>query len=163
LRGALDSANDKLREMQQIAEDARVKLAEMNADLLEAKGEDKKAELLRQQIDYQTDLASIEKQRQEAEAAGNQEAVAILNEQMDVLNQINQIKTASIEADKTSSNAVTKTTQQYRDLGSAISLAHSAASGLAGIDMGGLISSSKKLAESSEKIKSNFSDIRGLL
>lgn len=41
LRAALDSANDKLKEMQQETEDARAKLAKMNAELLEAKGEDK--------------------------------------------------------------------------------------------------------------------------
>jgi len=105
LRSALDSANDKLREMADITQSARDKLAELNADLLEAKGEDAKAELLRQQLDYQQQLAEIEKQRQEAENAGNTEALAVLNEQKSVLEEINRIKTADIERTATSSAA----------------------------------------------------------
>ena len=156
LRSALDSANDKLREMADITQSARDKLASLNADLLEAQGQDQKAELLRQQLDYQQQLAEIERQRQEAENAGNTEAVAILNQQRDVLEEINQVKLANIENEGANTSAVSKTTQNYRDLSSAISAAREAAAGLASTDMSGL-------AESAASIKSSFSDIRGLL
>ena len=156
LRSALDSANEKLREMQEITQSARERLAELNADLLEAKGEDKKAELLRQQLDYQQQLAEIERQRQEAENAGNTEALSVLNQQRDVLEEINRVKIANIEKEDGNMAAVTRTTQQYRDLSGAIGAARDAAAGLAKTDLSGL-------AASTEKIKSNFSDIRGLL
>ena len=60
-----------MQAMQQETEDARTKLAELNAELLEAKGEDQKAEILRQQLDYQQQLAEIENQRQQAALMGN--------------------------------------------------------------------------------------------
>lgn len=156
LRSALDSANDKLREMADTTQSARDKLASLNADLLEAQGQDQKAELLRQQLDYQQQLAEIERQRQDAENAGNTEAVAILNQQRDVLEEINQVKLANIKNEGANTSAVSKTTQNYRDLSSAISAAREAAAGLASTDMSGL-------AESAASIKSSFSDIRGLL
>lgn len=99
LRAAIDAANDKLREMQEETQSARDSLAEMNAELLEAQGLDAKAELLRQQLDYQQQLADIEAQRQEAELSGNRELITILNEQRKVLEQINRTKVANIEAD----------------------------------------------------------------
>lgn len=97
LRSALDSANDKLRRMQEETQTARERLAELNAELLEAKGEDQKAEILRQQLDYQQQLAEIEAQRQQAANAGNRDLVAILDEQRQVLEQINTAKLASIK------------------------------------------------------------------
>ncbi|MCO5247316.1 MAG: hypothetical protein M9927_26415, partial [Anaerolineae bacterium] len=99
LRAAIDAANDKLREMQEETQSARDSLAEMNAELLEAQGLDAKAELLRQQLDYQQKIADIEAQRQDAELSGNRELITILNEQRKVLEQINRTKVANIEAD----------------------------------------------------------------
>jgi len=99
LQAAIDDVNDKLRQMQYETEDARARLAEMNAELLEAQGLDAKAELLRQQLDYQQQLADIEAQRQEAELSGNRELLAILAKQQQVLEQINRTKIANIEAE----------------------------------------------------------------
>ncbi len=121
LRSAIDSANDKLREMQEITQSARDKLASLNADLLEAQGQDQKAELLRQQLDYQQQLAEIERQRQEAENAGNTEALSVLNQQRDVLEEINRIKTADIQN-------TAQQTQQTRTATSSASSSAAAAS-----------------------------------
>lgn len=121
LRSALDSANDKLREMADITQSARDKLASLNADLLEAQGQDQKAELLRQQLDYQQQLAEIERQRQEAENAGNTEALSVLNQQRDVLEEINRIKTADIQN-------TAQQTQQTRTATSSASSSAAAAS-----------------------------------
>jgi TP901 family phage tail tape measure protein len=110
LRSALDSANDKLREMKEATEDARTRLAELNAELLEAQGLDQKAELLRQQIDYQQTLAEIEAQRREAELMGNRELVTILNEQQAALEKINRAKIANIRADADTRSTTDRTT-----------------------------------------------------
>ena len=107
LSAALDKANDKLREMQQETQDAQDRLAEMNAELLEAQGADQKAELLRQQIDYQQQLAEIERQRQEAELTGNRDLLAILNEQKRVLEDINAAKVSNITAEAATSSSTT--------------------------------------------------------
>lgn len=97
LQGEIDRVNDKLRQMQQETEDARQRLAEMNAELLESKGEDEKAKLLRQQIDYQEQLADIEKQRQKAQLEGNRELLAILDQQKAKLEEINAAKLSGIQ------------------------------------------------------------------
>ncbi len=116
LRSALDSANDKLREMKEATDDARVRLAELNAELLEAQGLDQKAELLRQQLDYQQTLAEIEAQRQEAELTGNRELVTILTEQKSTLDQINRTKIANIRADTENQTSTTAATERVARL-----------------------------------------------
>lgn len=110
LSAALDKANDKLREMQQATQDAQDRLAELNAELLESRGEDEKAALLRQQLDYQQALAEIENQRQTAELTGNRELLDILNQQKQVLEDINAAKTANIQADETARSNNNRTT-----------------------------------------------------
>jgi hypothetical protein len=116
LTAAIDSANDKLREMQEETEDARFRLAELNAELLEAQGLDQKAELLRQQLDYQQTLAEIEARRQEAELMGNRELVTILTEQKSTLDQINRVKVANIQADSENQASTDAATQRVSRL-----------------------------------------------
>lgn len=118
LRAALDSANGKLREMQQETEDARVKLAEMNAELLEAQGMDQKAEILRQQLSYEQQLAEIEAQLAEAQTAHNTELVTILTRQKTVLEEINRTKLKNIEAEAAAATAADKTEKATRTLAS---------------------------------------------
>ena len=151
LRAALDSAKQKLEEMGQATEDARQKLAGMNAELLEAKGEDQKAQLLRQQIDYQERLAEIQRQRQEAELMGNRDLVAILNEQERVLRQINDAKVASIQTDQGAqqsgdrvANSWSRAEVAIRSTGAALGEVHTLGVKVAGLDLSGL---SKGLSE----------------
>lgn len=99
LRSALSDANDKLRQMQEETQSARERLAELNAEILEESGQDQQAALLRQQLDYQQQLAEIERQRTEAQAAGNQELLRLLTEQETKLRTLNELKTANIQAD----------------------------------------------------------------
>ncbi len=77
--------------------------------MLEAQGADDKAAILRQQLDYQQQLAEIERQRAEAEAQGNRDLLAILDEQRQVLEEINKRKLANIAADAQVSDRPTKT------------------------------------------------------
>lgn len=116
LQAAVEQANEKLRQMQQETEDAKNRLSELNAELLEAQGADEKAQLLRQQLDYQQSLAEIEKQRAEAELTGNRDLVNTLNEQQRVLEQINRTKIANIQADAASAAVTERTSAAARDL-----------------------------------------------
>ena len=110
LRAAMDDANAKLREMQDETQSARDRLSELNAELLEAQGEDEKAELLRQQLDYQQKLADIEQQRQEAELTGNRELLSILSQQEAMLKRINETRVAGIQADAEKARNESRTT-----------------------------------------------------
>jgi len=108
LRSAIEGVNDKLREMQEITQTARERLAELNAEILEESGQDQKAALLRQQIDYQQQLAEIERQRTEAQNAGNQELLRLLTEQEKKLRTLNELKTANIQADAEAASQQTR-------------------------------------------------------
>lgn len=107
LQAAIDAANDKLREMQEETQLAKDRLAGLNAEILEAQGEDQKAAILKQQLDYQQQLAEVEKQRAEAELAGNRELLALLDEQARKLKTLNDLKLKNIqaEADTTASSS----------------------------------------------------------
>lgn len=110
LESAIDAANNKLREMQEETQDARARLAELNAELLEEQGADDKAALLRQQLDYQQQLAEIEAQRQEAELTGNRELLTILAQQEALLTKINQTRVNNIQAEAEANRAERTTT-----------------------------------------------------
>jgi len=105
LQAAIDAANDKLREMQEETQSAKDRLAELNAEILEAQGEDQKAAILKQQLDYQQQLAEVERQRQEAELAGNRELLALLDEQERKLKTLNDLKLKNIQAEAESAPA----------------------------------------------------------
>ena len=126
LRAALDSANAKLAKMKQETEDAKTRLAELNAELLSAEGEDTKAKLLEQQLDYQKQLAEIKAQIAEAEASGNRELLATLNEQLAVLEKINDAKVRNIAADTTGGDTATRITTAWTEAGTAIKSAGAA-------------------------------------
>ena len=160
LRSEIEAAKQKLEEMGQATEDARQKLAGMNAELLEAKGEDQKAQLLRQQIDYQERLAEIEKQRREAELLGNHELVAILDKQAAVLRQINDAKTASIQADQGAqqsgdrvANSWNRAETAIRSTGAALGEVHNLGQRVAEIDLSRLSSGFENAARSAATLR----------
>ena len=99
LQSAIDSANEKLRQMQEETQDARDEIARLNAEIAEESGQSEKAALLKQQLDYQTALADIEAKRAEAEAAGNRELIALYAEQARKLAELNSLKEKNIKAD----------------------------------------------------------------
>jgi TP901 family phage tail tape measure protein len=105
LQSAIDAANDKLREMQQEAEDARSNIARLNAEIAAERGETEKAALLKQQLEYQQALADLEAKRSQAELEGNRELVALYDEQIRKLNELNALKEKNIKADAKSNSA----------------------------------------------------------
>lgn len=156
LRGALDSANGKLRQMQEETQSAKDRLAELNAQLLEAQGQDQKAKLLREQLDYQQQLAEIEKQRAEAEAMGNRELLAILNDQQATLDKIHATKLRNIQADEEAAASTGRTATTLSRLADEGERAYAATQSLAGVNLAGLI-------EGSGKALANFQAIKGLM
>lgn len=99
LRGALDSANDKLREMQNEAQDARDQLAELNAELAAERGDTDTADRLKLELEQRQALADLERRIQDAEMQGNRELVAILEEQRRKLEELYAIKERNLEQD----------------------------------------------------------------
>ncbi len=99
LQSEIDDAKNRLVEMQEETQSAKDRLMELNAELLELQGMDEKSKKLKEQLDYQQQLAEIEKQRQAAELSGNRELIATLDEQKRILDAIYQKKLQNIEAD----------------------------------------------------------------
>lgn len=159
LRAALDAASDKLREMQEETQSAQDRLAELNAELLEAQGADEKAKLLRQQLDYQQALAEIEKQRNDADLAGNRDLIAILDQQKTVLDQINKTKVANIQADAAAAQSAEKTAAATKDLGDQADRLERISGAIQSISN----SSISHLVEQSAALISNFAALDRLL
>ena len=160
LRRALDSANDKLNEMKGITQDASDRLAELNAELLEAQGADDKAAILRQQLDYQQQLADIETQRAVAEAAGNRELLSILDRQREVLERINEAKLAGIATDAQTSDKATRGATTIRDAWSGaadqVERTGKAISNVGSVDLSRLNSQVEGLAATTMKLNQNL-------
>lgn len=156
LEGAIDAVNQKLRQMQQETEDARARLGDLNAELLEAQGQDKKAELLRQQLSFQEQLAEIEKKRQEAEALGNRELIALLDEQRETLEEINRTKISNIEAESAAADATERTARATRDLADnaeTMERIHRSISGIAQTDLSGLSGQFNGITQSADRLR----------
>lgn len=153
LASAIDSANTKLRQMQEETQSARDRLTELNAEILEAQGQDQKAELLRQQLDYQQQLADIEKQRQDAELTGNRELLAILDQQQSKLEELNRIKVENINNEN---NATTQTTTRTTQLANEAERAANALRAVSSVDL-------TPISTQAERLSKSFSDLNGVL
>jgi hypothetical protein len=156
IRAALDSANDKLKEMQDLTQSAKDRLTELNAEILEAQGQDQQAELLRQQLDYQQQLAEIEKQRADAQLAGNTELLRLLDQQAAKLKTLNDLKIKNIEADNQAQSATQKTTSDLNALADATGRATSGLKSLGEVDLSGVTSQAGQLTN-------YFNELNGVL
>lgn len=127
LQSAIDSANEKLRQMQEETQDARDEIARLNAEIAEESGQSEKAALLKQQLDYQQALAQIEANRAKAEAEGNRELIALYEEQARKLDELNALKVKNIKADadaakqQSASASTTNTTSTSSSSGGGVS------------------------------------------
>jgi len=110
LQSEIDAANKKLQQMQQEADDARANIARLNAEIAAEQGDTEKANLLKQQLDYQQALADIEAKRSQAELEGNRELVALYEEQARKLTELNALKEKNIKADAKASTDTTSST-----------------------------------------------------
>jgi len=157
LRSAIEGVNNKLRQMQEETQSARERLAELNAEILEESGQDQKAALLRQQIDYQQQLAEIEKQRADAQASGNRELVTILTEQENKLRTLNDLKVQNIKADAETESQTDRTIIRVSALADEAERAGRALSGLAGLSL------NPTLVQQSADLAKNFNSLNGAL
>lgn len=142
LRAKLEDANQKLREMQQEAQDAEDALAEMNAELLAEQGDTPGADRLKLQIEESQRLADLEQKRLEAEQTGNQEAAASYAEMIAKLSELYRLKGKNLEADIKSRTEQERTTKTQTDTTGALATnlerAASAAQSLNGVSLAGL-------------------------
>ena len=157
LQSAIDAANDKLREMHDITQSARERLSELNAEILEEQGMDQKAALLRQQIDYEQQLAEIEKQRADAQASGNRELVTILTEQENKLRTLNDLKVQNIQADNAANDATEKTRSSISALADEAERAGRAIKTLGGLQL------NPTLVQQSSDLANHFNRLNGAL
>lgn len=156
LQSAIDNATDKLREMQEATDDARARLAELNAEILEEQGQDQKAELLRQQLSYQEQLAELEQQRQDAELTGNRELLTILDEQEQKLRTLNDLRVQNIQADADSRSATARTTRDFSQLADEAERAQRALSAVSAVNLAPLSGQANQLNQA-------FNNLNGVL
>ncbi|MCC8992638.1 MAG: phage tail tape measure protein [Candidatus Contendobacter sp.] len=160
LRSAMDSANDKLREMQQEAQDAQTALAELNAEILAEQGNTAAADKLKLQISQTSALTELERKLAEARGIGNKELIAIYQQQINKTNELYALKNRNLDAEIAGNDKTTKTNQaaitSANALTSAMKQSAEAVKILNGADLSGLV-------ESSGQALNNFKAIKGLM
>lgn len=97
LNESIDEAIGKLEDFSEEAVDAATRLAQLDEELAREQGDDQRADLIRQQIDYEQQLAEIQRNLQAAESAHNQELIQLYQQQMARLNEINDLRIRNIE------------------------------------------------------------------
>lgn len=112
LQASISRATAKINEMNEATKSAQERLKELDAELLEAQGQTKQADLLKQQIDLDQQLAEIEKERQDALASGNNDILQYLDEQEQKLKQLNKIKIDNINAEAEAEREANKQTAE---------------------------------------------------
>lgn len=169
LRSSIEAANQKLRDMQQEAQDAQTALAEMNAEIMAESGNTAGADRLKLQIEQSTKLADLEQKRLEAEMAGNKEAEQTYKDMISKLNELYSLKSKNLEEDIKKGGAERKAADDSVANASRISVAYenagekikgvavsatTAFQSLNLIDLSGLSSQVINLGESVSKIRS---------
>lgn len=99
LQSAIDAANDRLREMRQVTQDARDDLAALNAEIAAEKGDTDKADRLQLELDRKRAIADADAKLAEAQAANNAELVSVYEEQKRKLEELYRLKEKNLEAD----------------------------------------------------------------
>ena len=150
LNSAIEAANDKLREMQNEAQDAQTALAEMNAELLAEQGNTAAADRLKLQIEQSQKLAELEQKRLQAEREGNKEAAKTYAEMIRVQEALGEAKRKNLEADiageKSSTTGLDKQIAKVKELKGAYE-------GLNGTSLSGLHGQIGNIAESVAKLR----------
>ena len=126
LNAAIESANEKLREMQKEADDAKRSIAELNEEILREKGDTDEADRLSLKTEKTKELAEVEEKLNKARLENNQQLIDLYEEQKQKLEELYNLKNDNLEADirtrkeeekntKTESN---KTTSNTKPVGS---------------------------------------------
>jgi uncharacterized membrane protein YgcG len=99
LKGEVEAVNDKLREMQQEAQDAQDRIAELNAEIAAERGDTATADRLKLELQQRQALADIDAKIREAEMQGNTTLLAALEEQRRKLEELYALKERNLEKD----------------------------------------------------------------
>ncbi|MFZ4791487.1 MAG: hypothetical protein ACOYMW_11445, partial [Candidatus Competibacteraceae bacterium] len=162
LRSALEKANQKLRDMQQEAQDAQVALAEMNAEIMAESGDTAGADRLKLQIEQSVKLAEWEQKRRDAEMTGNKEAAATYAELIRRQEELGALKLRNQDADIAANDKTSKTNKrtitQTGELAFALNSARDAANGLNSVDLSALHGQVNQLGESVIKLRRTLSN-----
>jgi len=99
LRGSIEAANQKLVEMQQEAQSAQDRIAELNAEIAAEKGDTATADRLKLELDQQQQIAEVEAQLAQARAQNNRELITLYEEQKQKLEELYDLKSRNLEKD----------------------------------------------------------------
>ncbi len=138
LRSALDSANAKLKQMQDNARSARQELAEIDAEIAEAKGDTAAANKIRLQLEETQRLAEVEERLKQARIENNREAIAALEEQKRKLQTLYKLKEDNLKNDNSQRQSTRQLTDDMNDLADATDRAHKGVSQLNNLDLSAL-------------------------
>ncbi len=99
LQQAIDAANAKLRQMQEEAQSAADRIAELNAEIAAEKGDTAAADKLKLELEQKQALAEVDDKLAEAQAANNAALIALYEEQKRKLEELYRLKEKNLEAD----------------------------------------------------------------
>ena len=100
LRAAIGDANNRLREMQEEAQSAQDRLAELNAEIARERGDTTTADRLRLELEQRQALAELEAKLAEARAANNRELIALYEEQKRKLQELYDLKERNLRQEQ---------------------------------------------------------------
>ena len=99
LKGEVEAVNDKLREMQQEAQDAKDRLAELDAELAAERGDTDTANRLKLELEGRQAIADLDEQIAKAQMYGNRQLLEALSEQRIKLQELYNLKEKNLEKD----------------------------------------------------------------
>jgi len=100
LQQAIDAANAKLRQMQEEAQDAADRIAELNAEIAAEKGDSAAADKLKLELEQKQALAEVDDKLAEAQRAQNRDLIALYEEQKRKLQELFDLKERNLEQDQ---------------------------------------------------------------
>lgn len=158
LKNAIEAANDKLRDMQQEAQDAAFELAELNAEILAESGNTAAADALKLQVAESQKLADLEQRRRDAEMSGNKQLVSELDALIAATKRLYDLKGENLKAEQAGADKTTKTNKaaiaQAGELATNLERSASAAKTLNSVPLDGLLGNLNQVGESVNRLRS---------
>jgi tape measure domain-containing protein len=100
LQASIAAATNKLKEMQEEADNARDAIAELNAEILEEKGQTEAAEQLKLQLEREQKIKEVTAELERAKLSNNRELIQLYEEQLRKLNELYDLKERNLQQDE---------------------------------------------------------------
>ncbi|MDG4562560.1 MAG: phage tail tape measure protein [Candidatus Competibacter sp.] len=100
LRSSIEKANESLRKMQEAAQSAKDRLAELNAEIAREKGDTATSDRLKLELEQRQALAEVEANLAKARAEQNQELIRLYEEQRQKLQELYDLKERNLEQEQ---------------------------------------------------------------